>query len=559
MDHLAVAVTKPDGIVYRWGGDEPDARNVPESITFGTSMPGGFATATITLQREVDLDWPDLDLYDDVRIYGPGNATAYEGRIMSLPRSDGDSEFITVGCVGWVAHLRDDATFTEIYVDRDITRWHEPPLARRVRVVVTLNQGYGQSFEVSVGARAMRFDSKTQSQIDINERSERWYTMPKGKTATKMVYRGIERNTASIVAAGVDGTDDEDGDPTTAYGHTLDDTLRTVTITTPVRYLNLRAQASANVNKTAGAFSRTYKLLAVYGDHGLTTYDGDDTSDAQGVVASDVVRHAVARAAPLLSTRGVTDSTFVIPHLIFPDPTTAADVIEAVNAFDLWDYGVYEDRDLFFRQPDPARLTWEARRSDGAVLDLEGAAGDELYNGVVVVYTNTIGEPKTVGPVGSNCDDEDDVLLDATSTNPVNSHGIPRRYFRLELTQIHSLSGAKRLGKRWLEEQRYPQRRGTLAVAGTILHPTAGAQPVWKVRAGDYVRVTDHSADVARRIVETDYDHDSRTNTLSLDNSRAGLDAILEQVAAILGGQLGTGKGKAGRRPRQTTPGYDKA
>jgi hypothetical protein len=51
----------------------------------------------------------------------------------------------------------------------------------------------------------------------------------------------------------------------------------------------------------------------------------------------------------------------------------------------------------------------------------------------------------------------------------------------------------------------------------------------------------DHPADVPRRIVESQYDHDSRANTLSLDAGSDKLTAILERLGIGLIDVIGSG------------------
>ena len=59
-----------------------------------------------------------------------------------------------------------------------------------------------------------------------------------------------------------------------------------------------------------------------------------------------------------------------------------------------------------------------------------------------------------------------------------------------------------------------------------------------EVRAGDYVRISDHPTDVPRRVIETSYNHDAGEVTMSLDNSVFKLDAILERIGVSLVGTL---------------------
>jgi hypothetical protein len=100
----------------------------------------------------------------------------------------------------------------------------------------------------------------------------------------------------------------------------------------------------------------------------------------------------------------------------------------------------------------------------------------------------------------------------------------------MDISQVTTHAGAVQLGAIWLAEQAVPQRRGTVTVKGTIAHPTRGQRPTWAVRAGDYVRIADHPADVPRRIVSTDYRHDSREIRMDVGTSPNKLTAILERL-----------------------------
>jgi hypothetical protein len=98
-------------------------KDIPDDLTFSTSIPGGDKDLSCSLLRRIDLTYERPALFDQVRVYGPGNKTAWQGRMAQFPRDHGDSFGIAPAAVGLSAHLKDDPAFREIYVDRDLSRW----------------------------------------------------------------------------------------------------------------------------------------------------------------------------------------------------------------------------------------------------------------------------------------------------------------------------------------------------------------------------------------------------------------------------------------------------
>ena len=536
-DRLAISVTLASGATYRWGGDEPDAEDIPADLTFSTSVPGGFKDLACSLLRRIDLTYQDEALFADVRVYGPGNQTVWEGRLVQLPRSHGDSYGVTPGAVGWSAHLRDDPSFREIYVDRDMSHWAEATLPRK-RAIALAPYPQGK-MPVTIGAGGISWLPPNEA-LPTEERTEVMYDIGPGLAVTRIEYRGQRTGAfTSFEAPTIFTSASETISSPSSEALTLDSTIRGATAFTDNRYAMLRARTTGATTPAAG-HEQSYDILAVYSSvvsGAAWAIPGDD--GVRGVLASGVLADLITRAAPLLDPSGIETTDFVIPHLAFREPVTAESAIALINGYHAWDWGVWEDRTFFFRQPDPDRLCWEARLSDGAKLDLEGDTAEQIFNGVVVFYNDGTGRERAVGPPAAywtggvaRADDTDASLIDTSTENPWNANfGTSRpRWENVRATEPTNLQGATTLGVVWLAQHSLPQRRGSLTLTSTVTHPTKGDVPVWQVRAGDYVKIADHSNSVARKIIETSYSYSTGQITLTLDNTAPKLEALLERL-----------------------------
>jgi hypothetical protein len=289
-------------------------------------------------------------------------------------------------------------------------------------------------------------------------------------------------------------------------------------------------------------------VLAVYGTHGLTKRGTADTANAQGFFASDIITDIIKRWCPLLQYTypgSIEQTSFVIPNFAQYDMTTSTDMITKANVYDLRDWGVYSGgeegwpkRTFFYRQPNPDRLTWMARRSDGATLTDEGIQAEQIFNGVIVNFTMPDGSSHSVGPPGTpTIEYSDPSLVDVSPSNPVNAHGIPRRYGVLNVSQTTTPLGAIAIGAAWLSQRLGIQRRGALNLIGPIKHPSGVYYPLWRVRSGDYVIMEDDPRDtLPRRIINTSYTHKTRTMQCDLEHDAFRIDALMERAGVELAG-----------------------
>jgi hypothetical protein len=435
--------------------------------------------------------------------------------------------------------MKFDPSFTEVYADRDPSSWTEPPIARRA-ALLTLGRNVNGDAQWAGSTGTHLLSLPTHSVGSPRQHFELWYTAPPGTQVARIMYEG---RTAGTLTGWTQEfhTADSDGGATSLVGTpTMDANLRAFNAATPRRQVFFTLDSNTNAVTPTGGTFRRFDKLTVYGSHGLTLRSTGISNDPDGVYASDVVQHIVQEAAPLLTWDPDNPATsYVIHHLAFHDPVTAEDAVLQANKFNLWDWGVYDDRRFFYRPADPDRLTWEARLSDGAHVNLEGDTGDMLFNGAVVQYPDAeTGRDLIVGPPGAAVDATDATLQDTDPENPINAHNLGRKWAVLRLSMPTVQRDAIQLGATFLQEKRLPQRRGTITLTGMVRHPTEGMQPVWRVRAGDFVKVPDHPASGPRKIISTSYSHQSRSVTCELDNTRFAVEAILERIGAELVGVI---------------------
>jgi hypothetical protein len=529
-----VTITTADGRRLRYAGDEARADGIPEGLNYASTIPGGDDTATFSLRTKITDELP-FSLLDDVRIYGPGNQTLWEGMVAQLPRQSGDDLLVNVQCVGHSARLKWDTGFSQIYIDRELTRWEGPSAQRQLTLVNAGFRHYPTRVERAANTGVPHLMFEFFAAGTVFHSSEAVYDAGANNLIGGVYYDLAHTNatlsdTNYFYQVGVAQNEDLTGTTSPATG--------SVSAAIPRRY----AWVEWFYNSTSANGPQAPRLmgareLAVYGDHGLTEPGGSPT----GFYPHEVLEHIVVNAASGLTVTGITEhNSFPIPQLAFIEPTTAEQAILEVNKYYLYEWGCW-GKEFFWRPGDPDRLCWEARLDQGAHLSLEGDEADNAINGVIVAYTVADGTQKVAGPVGSGLGVEDVALGDTSASNPVNAHGIPRKYARLDVSYSTTDAGAIAIGAAYLAQLSLPARKGSINLTGLVQHPTKGLRPVSEVRAGDWIKVTDltGTSDIPRRIIQASHSPDDATCQVDVGNDIDKVDAILQRVGiatTVVGG-----------------------
>jgi hypothetical protein len=559
---LHLEIETPNGRFYRWGPHEDDVRDRVMNVEFGTSMPGGHREMSCRLMRRINETYGDLTQFSRVRLYGPGDRTVWSGRIAETPRTHGDEFTITVNCVGDGAHLKDNATFREIYVDRDLNSWTTSP--SRSRQITRLNAG-----ELDTGWGTEIAPDETTGKPALIQKTESItaspgaFGIPAWASSGETWYHG---GGVRIARVWIDHTDytratgsahGDMGSPSPTNGWLADLRFATTdngpettaascnpstqayvssgTFDARYAFLLVRFMATSTASYN-GEFAAIWANLAVYGQHGLPLVG---TADPKGVLASDVVKDVVQRAAPRLTATSTTvpASSYPIPHLVFKEAVTPEDAILAVNRFELRDWFVYDDKLFWYMPPGTYGRVWQVRMADGAHLAEEGPQAETSYNGIIGSYQNTEGVRKMVGPIGSVADNTDATLGDASPTNPANQAGLTR-YFPLDMGTVGSTTDAIQIAAAFFRQIQAANVRGNVTVVGPLIDADGVWHPPWAVRAGDRVQVMDAADTSERKITETKYSHDAQQITMTVDTTPHRVEALLERIQADLVGLI---------------------
>jgi hypothetical protein len=528
---LQVELVYPDGTTTRWDKDAREAKDRATGITFRTQRYAGFADAQLTLNRRIDLEYPDLGLLDGLNLIGHDGSVAYEGRIAAMPRNLQTTPQITVQAQGWMSHAKDEP-FVEVYVDRDLSKWTSPS---RTRVAKQVGENFG------LGSNSQLLDESGQPAVEIGFNdtwvspylplAEAWW-LPQPEVKLAALYYSLVGGSPNMILEDAKWkvraqlSSDDQGTATDIVSLWPGPKAGYLEATEARTAAMVQLYYETSPGGTAGAnFYAHFEKLAVYGDHSISVV-GEDPG---GFYVSELITNIAQRFAPKLDTSGIQATTFPVPHASFLTDTLPYDAFQTLNAYHRWELAVYEKRKLLYWPIDLSDYDWEVRLSDpGTTVSLQGDDTANLCNGVVVNYRDlATGYQTRLSP------DVYSELRDESPDNPANLNGL-KLYTPMTLSVPTTKEGAIQIGRSFLAEFNQSKAPGSITITGHIRDRAGHWQPGWKVRASDRLIISDLPSDSVRVVGETEWSHDSKTLTISVDSQFKRLDAILARLGVAV-------------------------
>lgn len=535
-----------NGRPYRWGGREPDAGARPGDLVYSSVIPGGDDVLTCTLRRRRDRDYADLERLNKVRVFGPGNETLWIGQLVEAPASSGDELIVTASAAGYQNVLKGKKA-RMIYKDVDLGRWTGPTLPRRDGMEA-INF---RTFDPAVVFADKDDDPSIETGFDESggwgatslPSAEAWYDS--GGIPLGRLYVDWQK-TASLPATGGNWlwqtylADDALGAVNDSHGNLQAagpgtdalDTAASSRLFAVVELFNAAAGGSASSNRRFAIYWKP----AVYGLHSLTRRG----PEPGGFYTTDILKDWLARTAPGIGWNADTikESTRILHHCAFYDPTTGEAGVLEIAKLDQWPWGIYAQRNgppeplMFFKPWAEFGRTWYVREDEGAKLTDQGPQAEDLWQGVVVRFTDAAGVQRAAGPPGSGADFEFPELADTNPDNPLNAHGYDGVWKDVDGGRLTSLD-ARDLGVVALADLQQRETRGSCTVEGEVFDERGNAYPTAYVRAGDRMRVMTARDTSPRNIIKATYTDASVSVACDFDALPHREDAILAWLQSV--------------------------
>lgn len=490
------------------------------NLTFRSTAPGGFASASFSLSRPLVIAPEEIAEYGKVVVYDRRNGgTVWEGRIEDPGRSAGNNGPVWSITATGPAVYAEDRTTALIYADRRTEGWRVG-IDSIASVDVTVND---ESVKMSVAngtthnagfAGLAVYHPIAYTGHQLGRVHVPWTA---GLTSSNYeVWLGTSLGTGA--------TDNHDIQQVTSTSGTLvcsrggSNAITAGNDTVRLRFVRQTSAFTPTNDTDWVSFSPIVMGL-------LVDADGNDITSGYNnnyVYAEDVVRDLLGR---LLGETydgpgaSVAETFAQIDQLAYPDGASARQVLEDLMLIEpAYYWAAWETLDTGKHRFEwvewETSVRYDASTADG--FDSPAVSG-EVYNAVSVRWRDGNGTSR--------------VFRQTQSVLTLDNAGLTREAFIDVSDEAGSAANATQIAGQFLAEHQEPLNQGTLNISRPILdlHTGRAAQP-WEIRPGHLIRVRDvfprlDALNASKRdgvtvfkVAAVDFDSSSATATLELDS-----------------------------------------
>lgn len=466
-------------------GQEDCTFLLADGFTFSNVDPGGFEAASFNIPR----DMPNTLRGQYVRI-DCGLRVAWEGRVSQIQRSLGNNT--SISCEGYGALLADN-DYSEVFIDRDLTRWQTPSVTRQIAVIGNGNNISEFSWTIATdstnGIPGLVFQG--QGQLSGKPQTEAWYDAgPQNAIALVRVDSGNALGFTfpdANVSLHAERWSDDAGDGEAQSSNFASASPTLSYSPSAARYISFYLlYNAAGPSLTAGkTYGFSLQNISLIGNHGLALRG---TTPNDGYYPSDLFGWLIGQI-PGLQT-GVIQTTdsggFILPHSVYYTPVGGDQIAADMSTSQGWHWGVWESqspltgnalpRADFRPRAAPGAATAFCRRSDCDQLDIREDLAQQ-YNQATITFTDVTGVEGAV-TVGL-----DNPILDAA--------GIAERTVTFDGGLMNPATAAL-FGVEALTILSFQARVAGSADIITPIDGPSGPMPAWLLKAGiDRLRIGD--------------------------------------------------------------------
>jgi hypothetical protein len=509
-----------------------DITNQLSDLTFRSSVPGGFASLSMTLNRPLDFQPDDIANFASVYVYdGRNGNTVWEGLLEDPGRGAGDQgEVWSITAVGPQAHTKDQ-TFPVIYVDTTLDNWKRSRYSG-VKAKTEISEVPNGANSGDEGTPCLLMSVDEGSAVATSFLGDMIYRHPYyfGQHIARLRADFVAGGNSSNYHASIFG---RSGDTTADFsllknwtnaGDVLAANLGSG-IPTTENMISFRIQRDVSATTADEmawvAFYNISIRCTVFNADGSENFSttGYNVNNIDPVeVVADLLGRVLNKfdgANAVLIGSGVD-----IYQLAYLDGTTAADILEDLSIFDpgfywaAWETNVNTGKWRFEYVPWPSTVRYEADVEGG--FDSAGSASD-LYNSVNVRWRDAGGKIRHT--------------VRTQFVQELSDAGLTRKFYIDLADEMGILSNAQYVGDNFLAEHRSPPNAGTLTVSKPIIDQATGRMVYpWEIMPGQLIRVrgvnprvdalnpTNRDGVTIFRIISTEYNAANASVALELDS-----------------------------------------